>query len=112
MFIVVTSVEAVKEGADLSDIKGRSAAPPSASATPSAPAAAKKQIDDFDNIPAGGKDVKAASGTPADEKKTEKVEQKPVTEQLQREDRVVCGPELEKPMNIKIELDVYRFRGE
>jgi len=33
-------------------------------------------------------------------------------EKRDRETRVVCGPELEKAMKTRIELDVYRFKGE
>ncbi|MDD5522273.1 MAG: Amuc_1100 family pilus-like protein [Kiritimatiellae bacterium] len=107
MFVVVTSVEAVKEGSDLADIKTRSVAP----VVPAAVAAQvedKKKVDIFDT-PTGvtvAKPVKDA-GTNAVPDKTEQLKEKP-----SRAERVVCGPDLEKPINVKMELDVYRFRGE
>lgn len=74
----------------------------------------------LDVLPAPTSDLDAkALGSPkkteeqAEQKAPEADAAKPVLVRAKlfpdRDDRQVCGPPLEKPMNVKVELDVYRF---
>ena len=94
MFIVVTSLDVETPGSDIADIKAKTPA-----LTDDKRAASKAAAPD------------AASAAGAVEKPLiQKPEEKPP-----KEARIVCGPvdkDKEKPVSVKMELDVYRFRGE
>jgi hypothetical protein len=98
MFIVVTGVTVAKEGSDVTDIKAKTtSSAATAEAPPAVPGAAVVPATQVAGVPV------SAVEKPALLKSTEKPS---------RAERIVCGPEMEKAMTMKIELDVYRFRGE
>ena len=109
MFVVVSSFDIKKEGSGLDEIKARIAASasPATQTHIAAPSSSSNEVDPFDEKPVVVD--KAMGVSPA--KGEQSVKPAPA-EKRDRESRIVCGPELEKAMNIKIELDVYRFRGE
>jgi len=110
MFIVVSSVDIKKEGSGLDEIRSRitaSVAPATSQLRVAAPSSLSNNADPFDEKPVVADNAKSVSPAPGEQST------KPVAaEKRDREARIVCGPELEKAMNIKIELDVYRFREE
>jgi len=98
MFVVVTGVDMVKEASDLDGIKAKIPVPVIASGKTNA-------------VPFGGRTALRA-GEPAFAEDAATPNQPLAEERLTKEQRVVCGPDFEKPLKIKLDLDVYRFRGE
>lgn len=108
MFIAVVSVGTSRDASDLADIKLRATPPASAAAV--APSQAVASPDPLAAVLDPLAALKpATTNAPA---ASEKMPAPVVEEQLARSDRVVCGPDLEKTMKVKIIFDVYRFRGE
>ncbi len=109
MFIVVVSIDAARESSDLADIKLKMTPPASATAAQTQVVAADPLA--FLNAPAAA----ATAQSPASAQISTNAEKASVQvpeEKLARLERIVCGPDFEKTIRVKLMLDVYRFRGE